>query len=267
MLSLLSLRLASRRVPLAPILARAAARPHAKIVSYSQTRLFLTSALRAEPPKVHANESTDAEEKPKSRKTSTKSTTKAAAKPKKKKKDAKPGKITIPRGLKVPKHGPSDFTHFLSAHFNPYRPKITAENLLERSREGAETWKTLSLTEKEKIHAEAQALRDKIKIDRKAFILSLDPKILKELNRRRLARGKSRIVAHRPAEAKRPSNQFILFANAYRQRHADEFKDQPVSVAAKKAAEVWRGMSDEEKEPYAVSYREAKEARKEENRE
>ncbi|KAG5645691.1 hypothetical protein DXG03_005529 [Asterophora parasitica] len=178
---------------------------------------------------------------------------KGAAKPSKAKKPKAKPKVPKPTRIPtLPHYGPTPFIHFIKSYFNVDKPAVTSETLIERAQAAGVAWKELPEHEKEKIKAESRVLRDEAKIKRDAFICDLDPAVLKELNRRRVARNKPRVVAHYPDHVKRPNNAYIL------KTHGHTLEGLPLTQQAQKIGGIWREMSEAEKEPWVERYKEAK---------
>ncbi|GLB41033.1 hypothetical protein LshimejAT787_0902480 [Lyophyllum shimeji] len=260
MLSLLSVPFASRRVPFL-----AAALPQRPVFqSPSLTRSFLSSVFRAESSLAASEDRTSVADeflsnpKSRSRKSDDTDASKSTQKGKRAKAAAKAERTVIPRGVKIPSFGPSAFTHFLANYYDTDHPKLTSETMILRSKEAAAAWAALPAYEKQKISAEARELRAKAREERAAFIASLDPGILKEINRRRVTKGKTRLIVHRENgnALKQPLNSYFMFAQEYRERHP-EVQHEPAGEVSKKVAEEWRSMSDAEKEPWAARAKEA----------
>ncbi|KAG6876914.1 hypothetical protein C0993_012129 [Termitomyces sp. T159_Od127] len=258
MSALAFLRIAARRASTVSTPTRRAG-GNLRLVSNTLTRSFITSVGRAEPattkPKATSQTS-------KSEKENQKETVKTKTKTKAKKAVEKPVKkatkqrrvniaswtgavliytaVRIPRDIKIPPLGMTAYIYFLTKIFEPEFPR-TRENFAEIAKMGGEAWKNLSEAEKQKCVEAASAARAKANQERQDYINALDPKILRELNRRRVAIGKPKM--HK--KSGRSMNPYFMWIEEFRASHPGQY-DEFGSVG--RLGEIWSGMSDEEKQ-------------------
>ncbi|KAG5637300.1 hypothetical protein H0H81_005043 [Sphagnurus paluster] len=208
---------------------------------------------------------------PKSPKTETKTAEKTKSKPTPTLKP-KPKPEHRVRSKDIPRNGPGAFVHYMNTCYNIGLPTVDASNFKERTIEAAQAWRNLPQEEQQvcppsalallafaaRFCDEARALRDAARIKRREYLTALDPAVLREYNARRTARGKGRVIAHGAKRESRPANAYILFLMHYREQHATTLEGQSFTEVGRAVAEVWRGMSDIEKEPWVRRYQEAR---------
>ncbi|KAG6879413.1 hypothetical protein C0992_002895 [Termitomyces sp. T32_za158] len=239
MFALVSLRIPAGRVSTASMLTRRAGVSF-RWVSHTLTRSFITSVVRAESASDKPNTTTKTKESAPKKKSTEKT---AGAKTKVKKAVKKPAKKTtlvIPPSVQIPRRGPSPYMYFMTKVFKPELPQ-NKENFVANSRACAEAWKSLSEDERQKCTELSKEISAKISQERQDYINALDPKIVRELNRRRVAKGKYKIHQKLPY----PVNGYVLWIQEYTSLHPELFKERlPLS----RYAEIWKGVSDEEKQ-------------------
>jgi hypothetical protein len=82
-------------------------------------------------------------------------------------------------------------------------------------KESAVAWRALTEHEKQAFRDEHEELREDYVKRREAYWSSVDPAIVREINKQRKAKGIQRIRAKKPAEEKRPLTAYIRFAHHY----------------------------------------------------
>ncbi|EKM53011.1 uncharacterized protein PHACADRAFT_259183 [Phanerochaete carnosa HHB-10118-sp] len=273
MLSVLAQRVAFRLPTLAaPTLLRSRAPLVASQTAL--TRTFLTTPQLAFPAaKAKATTTASA---PKTKKaldkpntTATKSTktvkkpTKAAkpkAEPKAKKEKAppKPKRLTIRPEDRPPKMPAGPWLLFWKRYMAGRGIKSLDETH-EVIKEASSTWRAMSEAEKQPFRDESAAARVEYAKRRNEYFTTVDRKILNELNRRRTARDPNASRLRRKSKnSGQPAPPFVAWFNeTFRQRYATENPDLPARDVAKHAGEVWRGMSDGDKQPHVDRARQA----------
>jgi len=173
----------------------------------------------------------------------------------------KPKKVIIPNTtVPIPKSAPSPFILFYQEHIAS-EPKVSdVKALIERAREIGASWRNLPEHEKQN-YVERSALdREKRKKERLDWFNTIDPTILKEINRRRKIRGKNRL--NRPKDPnipKRVPSQFIFFIVEFHK--SDEAAGLTAREIAKLGGQRWHEMSSSQKQVYADRRAEALAAR------
>ncbi|KAG6852980.1 hypothetical protein C0991_007757 [Blastosporella zonata] len=261
MLPLFSLRIAARRVPIAPAFVRTLG-VNSRWTPSALTRSFITTVVRAEPAAK-----AQAKAAPKTKKAAPKKTVRAKKPVKKvvKKKPAKKAdaKLSIPRGTKIPSSGPSPYIYFFTKVFLSNR-KMHGMNFQEYSKAAGEAWSALSDADKQANIS--TALRVKAKEERVAYTNALDPKILKEMNRRRVAKGKNKVHKTRTAQTGRPLNAYMRWVSmifplpvlTVGDRFTLKYRASHPTIKAvdsvKAAAAAWNATSAEERKPYIAEF-------------
>ncbi|KAK7023034.1 hypothetical protein R3P38DRAFT_3194982 [Favolaschia claudopus] len=266
MLSILNARLLSR-------LSTAVARQPVLLVSASRLpilvarRSFITSiplafpAVRA-PAKSTAGRKTATTAKKTAAKK--KPATKKKAAPKKKpaakkvatKKKAAPKKAAKPKGRVAakkpvvkkstrvtraqapPPRGPSPFILFS----NEYGKNHKDVSIVERAKLSGAAWRALSEEEKQPYVTLSAARSTVAQEERTRYFASVDPDLLRRLNKQRIASKKNRIPV--PRILRKPPSSFFLFLS--------EIRDPSLSAVenAKSAGAAWKTLPESEKEVY-----------------
>ncbi|TFK37127.1 hypothetical protein BDQ12DRAFT_685833 [Crucibulum laeve] len=226
---------------------------HTAILLNTQTRSFLTTSRRESPAKAN-------EELVQVRKV-TKTTTKTAVKkpaikkaaPKKPKVKKAKDKVTVPRGTTPPKGPGGPFMLFFTDFKNRTKPTVTRDEIVELSKSAAAEWHTLSDAQKEVYTKKSGALKEQHDVELKQWLESLDPQVLKELNKRRVKYGKRKLVL-KSTGPKRPAGPFFMFLQDFRKeyfiQHPPVAGSTRITESTKVAAEAWRAMAPEAKEVY-----------------
>ncbi|KAF7760262.1 transcriptional regulator family: HMG [Agaricus bisporus var. burnettii] len=230
------------------------------------TRSFSSTPWVFSPTKAKAASTTTTKTKVKAKpKSTTKTTTKAKvkAKPKAKttgrkkkvaKKVAKP--VFTREQLKVPTRRPAGgYLTFVAEQFAK-QPKVsTSEGARERTRNIAAQWRTLTEQEQQAYKDKATEAGKKVKADFETWIENLDPAILREINRRRKARGKQKIRA--PSKGpKGPVPAFLQFLGDFK---ADN-PNLAIKELGKEGGVAWRQLPQARKDVYLLAYRNARKA-------
>ncbi|KAG6837408.1 hypothetical protein H0H93_010026 [Arthromyces matolae] len=250
MLPLFAVRLATRRVVSAPLFSRGASVAY-KFAPNALSRSFATTILRSEPTKTTAARTT---KKPAAKKTVSKKSAKKPAKKAVKKKVVKakkkvvkkkvPVKLVIPRGIKIPPRGLSTYLYFVTKVFESPLPKVTKENMIETAKLAANAWKALPESQKDDLNRIAAPLRAQASKERQDYINNLDFQILKELNRRRVAKGKTKLHRRIGSQAGRSLSGYMLWSSDYRK--SPNVAGQRLTLSA--LGEAWRNCSPAEKQ-------------------
>ncbi|KAI0711679.1 hypothetical protein C8Q76DRAFT_737489 [Earliella scabrosa] len=273
-------RLVQRVLPrtLAPgVAASVGLRPSLLARQHLVARTFLTTAYVAEPAakgskpaakKAATSKATSGRKKAtKKTKPKTKAKPKAKPKTKAKKKATKPAKddpdARFKKGLKAVKIAKSE---------RPPLKSITTYSLYlrdqcgaignpgafaTRSKELAARWRAMSDEEKQPYKDQAAEARKKFEQDRMEWFTKTDPRILRALNMQRKA--KNLPLVHVPAgvRPKRPMGSYMLFSNEV--RDTLEFPDlggrEALIARSRKIAEMWNGLSPEQKQRYTDEYK------------
>jgi len=116
-----------------------------------------------------------------------------------------------------------------------------AQNAVKK---GAQVWKTLPEDDKERYREKAHALADEYRGRIEEWREKVDPAVLRELNRRRVAKGRKRIRGSR-----RPLNGYFRFCQRVRDEYPRTDGDYKTYFKAltERASSQWRAMSDLEK--------------------
>ncbi|KAI5117606.1 hypothetical protein M0805_006719 [Coniferiporia weirii] len=260
-LSLLPTRLLSRHVAAASsfsaqrVLAPAAAR------SFSMSRIALAASATDTPVKKTSS-SKGTKKTEKSTKKSSKENATKLKKPTKKKETVKPAKVKVTsQDMPPPKPGGPYFVffrkYFADVDLSNASDKRTA--IVQASKDAAAVWQGLSESEKQVYRDEYVAARAVYEKKREEYFKTVDPAVLKEINRRRAARGKPKIKT--PTTNRKPLTSFFLYlADERKALSPVEGPDGPEQMIAfaKARGEKWRTMSDADKQTYVDRYNEAK---------
>ncbi|KAG6902427.1 hypothetical protein C0995_016606 [Termitomyces sp. Mi166 len=262
-----SLRIAPRRVFTAPVFTRTAG-VTLKWVPRTLTRSFIMSVAHAEPASTKSKTPTKAKKSVPKKKVAEKTVKAKAKKAAKKpvKKPVKATKLVIPRSVKIPSYGLSPYIYFVTKIFKPEFAQ-TSENFLVNNKAAGAAWHALPESEKQKYRDICSAAHVEAAEKRQAYINSLEPAILRELNRRRVAKGKSKL--HKTMQG--PPNAYVSLNGSmighrwmkeYQVSHPEVFK---VRGFGSKIGALWRDMSAEEKQasvPISTSARAEHDAQK-----
>jgi len=196
------------------------------------------------------------ESKLKSAHRKTGSSAKAAGKDKKNgdverraKKAEKELKVTISPKDRPPKHPGTPYILWMTDWFRT-QPKIeNSEMAQSRVKEGAEIWHTVSDYDKQQYQEKFEVLRAEYNKSIEEWREKVDPAVLRELNRRRVAKGLSRI---RGPGTGRPMTGYSRFCIHLRDEYprTDEDHQTHFKALAARASSQWKGMSDVEKAKY-----------------
>jgi hypothetical protein len=132
----------------------------------------------------------------------------------------------------------------------PTQPKLenreVAKNTIKR---GAQTWNMLPEYEKQPYREKAHTLFDEYRGRLMDWHEKVDPAVLRELNRRRVAKGHRRLRGPRDP---RPTSGYIRFLMRVRNEYTRTEEDYGAyfKAVASRASNQWRAMSDAEKAEY-----------------
>ncbi|KAH9061180.1 hypothetical protein EDB87DRAFT_1612353 [Lactarius vividus] len=195
--------------------------------------------------------------KPKSPGRKTGSGTKVARKDKTKGKTKRRGKkasaeqkIIIQHGDLPPKRPGGSFSLFFSEWI---RTQPKADGILASQnyvRQAAQTWHTVSEDDKQRYKEKSESLMTEYNRRMEEWRKKIDPALLRELNRRRVAKGLPRI---RGPSGDRPLSGFFRYLrevreNISREQAPDHFK---ATALAQRAGSQWKAMSEAEKAKYS----------------
>lgn len=231
-------------------------------LSHFQTRSFLTTSRLALATTGTAKKSvakiTHTASKKKStsekrvtakKKTPTKKKTLTKKKtPLKKKASVKPKRVIIPvTTARKPKRSASGYGLYVQKHITDVSP--TTKSMQEIFKDAAINWRILPEHEKQQYSEDAASLREQRAKESLKWFDSIDPRILKEINRRRVARGKFRF--RKPKDPNAPKinrNPFLLFLSDLRK--SDEVAGFSIAAIGRLGGERWRDMSSSQKQVY-----------------
>jgi len=198
------------------------------------------------------------EPKSKPRSTRTKKTSSAKVEGKRKVKNVKrevekttetEQKVTITSQDRPPKPPSNSFGLWFS-EWSRSQPKIEGRpNAHSRLKEGTLLWKAVSDHEKEQYRERANGLRAEYKKHLEEWRGTVDPTVLKEMNRRRVANGKTRI---RAPPTGRPLTGYTRFSMDVRREYPGTETDPRARFNAVNTwiGSQWKAMSDTEKAKY-----------------
>jgi len=207
------------------------------------------------------NSDSTADSKPKSTRRKSRSSPKTAGKAKKKEKKtekekkkkkkkrkvvAKP-KVTINSEVLPPKMPGNPFTQWLRDWLTTQPKNETLKIAQNNIKRGSQIWNELPEDEKQQYREKTHALMDEYRRRMEEWREKVDPAVLRELNRRRVAKGHNRIRGPR-----RPMNGFVRFYMHVRSEYPRAEEDQKThfKATAERASSQWRAMSDAEKAEY-----------------
>ncbi|KAK0199839.1 hypothetical protein DFS33DRAFT_1365348 [Desarmillaria ectypa] len=237
----------------------------ARPIISTQSRTFLISQHLEFPTKAAATKKAPVKETTAKKSTATKTKAKAgvakkkpakkpakkvaakkkAVKPKPRKKVVKPKpvKFKITAEMKPPKRSLTPYMTFHTQRVRASSEKFA--NLAEAQaavKSSAAIWKTLSDDQKKPYIDSAGAARKEYQKVMEQWYLNTSPHVRKELNKRRVAKGKTRISKPDWME-KEPSSAYMRFATEFK-----EGKDIPYVEALKQAKVAWANIPETKKE-------------------
>ncbi|KAF8234535.1 hypothetical protein L208DRAFT_1376882 [Tricholoma matsutake] len=172
--------------------------------------------------------------------------------PLKKKASVKPKRVIIPvTTARKPKRSASGYGLYVQKHITDVSP--TTKSMQEIFKDAAVNWRTLPEHEKQQYSEDAASLREQRAKESLKWFDSIDPRILKEINRRRVARGKSRF--RKPKDPNAPKinrNPFLLTISSFLSdlRKSDEVAGFSIAAIGRLGGERWRDMSSSQKQAY-----------------
>jgi len=159
-------------------------------------------------------------------------------------------KITIgPQDM--PPKGPGNAYILWFTEWLREQPKIeNLEGAQSLAKKGSQTWSTVSDHEKQRYREKADSLMEEHKRRMNDWSEQVDPRLLSELNRRRVAKGLTRI-RHLP-DSSRPQTGFFRYVQHVRKEYTRTEGDSKINsaVVVARASNQWRAMSDAEKAKY-----------------
>ncbi|KAK0495643.1 hypothetical protein EDD18DRAFT_1170176 [Armillaria luteobubalina] len=139
----------------------------------------------------------------------------------------------------------------ITAEMKPPKRSLTSYMTFHTEREAqaavkssAAAWKTLSEEQKQPYVDSANAARQEYEKAMKQWFLTMSPQVRKELNKVRLAKGRSRIAKPSWLE-KQPNNAYMRFVIEFK-----EGKDLPPAEALKQAKVAWANLPEATREEY-----------------
>ncbi|KAG9220018.1 hypothetical protein CCMSSC00406_0006931 [Pleurotus cornucopiae] len=132
-------------------------------------------------------------------------------------------------------------------------PSTSLDQAKQSARDSGAAWHALSEAEKEPFLKQAEVLKEEYKKKRAEYFENNDPKILRALNKKRVAKGHKRLRNHRPASQEpKPISSYFRFMAEFRETtEGSHFRG---AAAARAAGERWRAMSEEEKDVYKQAW-------------
>ncbi|KAF8659822.1 hypothetical protein AX16_001707 [Volvariella volvacea WC 439] len=173
-------------------------------------------------------------------------TTKAKKGPAKKKAE-KPKRAVIKPEMRPPKRPPSAYFLFYLDFLekNNLKP-ADKQDVVNFSIKSSQAWKELTLGEKQRYHDLCATKFAEYNASYDEWARNVDPAVLKELNRRKKARGGREF--HLPKDGpSRPLSAYLMFAQETRSALPAGLT---FAEAGRKLGENWKGLSEAEKEPY-----------------
>ncbi|KAF8269446.1 hypothetical protein EI94DRAFT_1725291 [Lactarius quietus] len=159
--------------------------------------------------------------------------------------DTEPSRLRVKRLVTInpkdlpPKHPGSAYTTWPDS-------LLAAQN---RMREGAQIWHTVSEYDKQQTREKHEGIKAEYERRMQEWRETINPSVLRELNRRRVDKGLSRI---RGPSTGYPLSGFLRFFREVREntpRTQEVYRDHFKEVAAL-AGKQWKAMSEEEKAKY-----------------
>ncbi|KAL4266328.1 HMG box domain-containing protein [Pleurotus pulmonarius] len=169
-----------------------------------------------------------------------------------KKRAVKPPRVTL--AMAPPRGYPGAFILFHKQRVMEGRsPSKSMDEAKQSARDSGNAWRALSEAEKEPFLKQAQVLREEYRKKREEYFENNDPKILKAINKKRVAKGHNKLRNHRPAgQEPRPLSAYFRFMREF--RYTSEASHLGGVAAARTAGERWRAMSEEEKDVYKQAW-------------
>ncbi|PFH47571.1 hypothetical protein AMATHDRAFT_67547 [Amanita thiersii Skay4041] len=171
---------------------------------------------------------------------------KAAPKPK-----PKP-KIVLKREMLPPSSPGGPYLQFAKEYHAKYPIKSLPEAAEAMKKCGA-AWNALDKSEKEKYYEQYRKAFEEYAVKRAEYFATVDPEIIKEINRRKKAKGKSKIrPPPPPVEQRRPMTSYLQFYHDYRKEHSQGASD--LKILAAEAGKAWRELPEAKKQVYKDQY-------------
>jgi hypothetical protein len=166
--------------------------------------------------------------------------------------EAKQKKIIIKPEHRRPKRPGTAYTQWFSDWIRT-QPKadgaLAAQNYI---RQGAQTWHTVPEHDKQRYKEKFQALKKEHDQRMEEWREQIDPAVLGEMNRRRIAKGLNRIRG--PSTGRRPASGFFRYFQEVREntprKQAQDNYPEYFKALGERAGNQWRAMSEAEKAEY-----------------
>jgi len=167
-----------------------------------------------------------------------------------KKTPAKKAPIVVPRSMSMPPLRPvSGYVVFLREHIASLPKGYGTEVMRQRFKDTAGLWQALPEHAKEAYKERALALRGQWVENRLNWFKTIDPKILKEINRRKKLKGKS--MMHKPKDPNAPwraPGAFLYYFSDFRK--SDSIPGELLQATARRAGKAWHALSDSQRKHY-----------------
>ncbi|THH07905.1 hypothetical protein EW145_g3061 [Phellinidium pouzarii] len=180
---------------------------------------------------------------------------KKVAKPPKAKKQARPKPKVVLKPEDKPPRKPGGPYFFFTGKISAGKKVPGPEAFLEAVKENKLAWISLSDDERQNFYNEYNAAVADYAKKRDEYLKTVDPSILKEVNRRRKMKGKDMLRKPKPRKA---LNAYIQYAIEMRKSTPPSPDRQGQLDFGRACGENWRAMSDAEKQPYVDRYIQAK---------
>ncbi|EIW75941.1 hypothetical protein CONPUDRAFT_169175 [Coniophora puteana RWD-64-598 SS2] len=183
---------------------------------------------------------------------------------KKKKKKKKDVHVVLHKEDKPPRLPPNAYACFVK---NVAQGVKSPEDAVQAVSAASVKWKALPEDEKQKYVGQAELLRQQYEKDLASYWKTVDPVIIKEINRRRAEQGKYKLKVPRALDPNpRPLTPFFRFLADFRTTaegravlEANGGDARAATIARSKVgAAKWKDMSDAEKGPYVEAYEKEK---------
>ncbi|KAL5483428.1 hypothetical protein ACEPAI_8659 [Sanghuangporus weigelae] len=212
------------------------------------------SKKKASTKKAPANKksTTKSAKKPASKKKKAKKSLRPPGRPKKKVVKKKEGPVRIRPGDKPPKRPAASYGVFTTEQLKSEQvPEGTTSTqyIANKAKEVSASWRALSEQEKQPYIEQAAAAAADYKRRLEEYIKTTDPQIIKEINRRRSEKGKTKLKRFH-----RHTNGFILFTLEERQKRPSPTSLDEGKLLVRDLGQAWNALSDEAKQVGCISF-------------